>query len=118
MKNYSIKYCCYNKYSAIIYSTSFYNPLENVNDISKDLSHNLFNSCFILFDLLLSNGNSFNRFVEVYFNGKEIEKSSIHIVTINNTSNLSYINSHYKNRFHDINNSILSPSEKLKLLKS
>ena len=78
---------------------------------------NLSNAGFVLFDLLLSNGDSFNRFAEAYFDGYEIKRDMICVVSLNDTKQLKYINSHYKERTVELNNSVLTPSEKYKYSK-
>ena len=78
--NYSIEYRKYNKYLAVIYSSSNINPFDSIKEINNEMKHNSLKEGFVLFDLLLSNGNNFNRFFEAYFDGQEIKKESITVV--------------------------------------
>ena len=117
MTNYSIDYNKCSKYLAVIYSASYVNPFENIADITKEIQKKYLDTGFVLFDLLLSNGDSFNRFVEAYFDGREIKKDSICVVSLDDTKTLSKINSHYRGRNNELNNSVLSPSEKYKYSK-
>jgi hypothetical protein len=66
MTNYSIDFRKYNKYSAVIYSASYVNPFDSIAEITAEIKKHLTGTGFLLFDLLLSNGDSFNRFVEVF----------------------------------------------------
>lgn len=118
MTNYYIDFNKYNKYSAVIYSTSYRSPFDSIGSITEELRINLSEAGFILFDLLLSNGDSFNRFVEAYFDGKEIKRDSISVISINDMKQLKQINSHYNGHFDELNNSVLSPSERPKYSKA
>ena len=115
--NYSIEYRKHNKYLAVIYSSSYINPFDSIKEINNEMKHNSLKEGFVLFDLLLSNGNNFNRFFEAYFDGQEIKKESITVVVSKEIVNLKSINSHYKGRTKEVNNSVLSPSEKHKFLR-
>lgn len=115
--NYYIDYHKCNKYSAIVYSASYVNPFEEILDISLEIKKTLSYGGFVLFDLLLSNGDNFNRFAEAYFDGREIKRDSINIISLDNVKELKQINSYYKGRLAELNNSILTPSERFKYLK-
>ena len=116
--NYNIDYHKCNKYSAIVYSVSYINPFEEILDISLEIKKTLSDGGFVLFDLLLSNGDSFNRFAEAYFDGREIKKDSINIISLDNVMELRQINLHYKGCSSELNNSVLTPSERFKYLKA
>lgn len=117
MINYNIDFHkCY-KYSAVVYSASYINPFESIADITDEMKVNLSNAGFVLFDLLLSNGDSFNRFAEAYFDGHEIKRDTICVVSLNDKKQLKRINSHYRGRTAELNNSVLTPSEKYKYSK-
>ena len=115
--NYSIEYHKHNKYLAVIYSSSYINPFDSIKEINNDMKRNSSKEGFVLFDLLLSNGNNFNRFFEAYFDGQEIKRESVTIVGCKTIVDLKRINSHYIGRIKELNNSVLSPSEKYKLLR-
>lgn len=61
----------------IIFSTSYINPLENLDEISKQLSKKKFLGN-VVFDLLLINGFSSNRFIKGIFDGKNFDLSSFY----------------------------------------
>lgn len=112
MPNYCIDFHKCDKYSAVIYSASYKSPFESIADITKEIRINLSDAGFILFDLLLSNGDGFNRFAEAYFDGYEIKRETICVINLNDANQLKYFNSHYKGRTVELNNSVLAPSEK------
>lgn len=112
MKNYNIDYNTFIKYKAIVYSASYINPINDIDNIANDLVEKSISAGYVLFDFLLSNGNNFNRFAEVYFNGKSIEKETIYTISFSNKNDISTLNSHYTGRFKELNNSILSSKEK------
>ena len=118
LKNYCIDFCECDKYSIVVYSVSYINPFVDLNDISNKIKETSPVSGFVLFDLLLSNGDSFNRFAEAYFDGMEIKKGTISVVSLHNEKQLTQINSHFKGRFAELNNSVLSPSERLRFAKA
>lgn len=115
--NYSIEYHKYNKYLAVIYSSSYINPFDSIKQINDEMKHNSLKEGFVLFDLLLSNGNNFNRFFEAYFDGQEIKKETISVVVSQEIADIKIIDSHYRGRIKELNNSVLSPSEKYRFLK-
>ena len=63
-------------YPYIVFATSYQNPLDNKEAIEKDLSR-IGVKGKILFDLLLSHGNTPDRFFEAFFNGEKINEASI-----------------------------------------
>jgi hypothetical protein len=69
----------YNDIGYMIYSISEYNPVNSISKIEKELLQKTYtgNVCF---DLLLSNGNNFNRYLNAYFNGKSFNKDSYSIL--------------------------------------
>lgn len=66
--------------TVVVYATSCSNPLSDMEQLSNELSHTIQGSCNILFDLLLSNGDSYNRFVMCKFDGTTIVRESIDII--------------------------------------
>lgn len=75
MKNYEIqRFDNIGEYPFVIFSTSYVSPIETIMDIEQDLEA-LFKGK-VLFDLLLSNGVSSNRYLEANFDGKQFDYSS------------------------------------------
>ncbi|MFJ5717291.1 type II toxin-antitoxin system RnlB family antitoxin [Neobacillus sp. NPDC093127] len=74
MKNYEIQKLNYDDYPFVIYSTSYVNPIEDIDHIEEELK--LLFKGKVIFDLLLSNGASSNRFVEAEFDGDKFNYNS------------------------------------------
>lgn len=72
MKKYEIKLAVDNAGTCIIFSVDYRSPLEFINDIEIELrSAPLCQK--VIFDLLLSNGMTSNRYFEAFFNGQRLE---------------------------------------------
>jgi hypothetical protein len=115
MKNYKIMtYATEKPYEAIIYSMSFISPIEELEYIANDLKHININGK-ILFDLLICNGLSFNRYIEVLFNNGKFDKNSFSIIeeTKNMKSRGKMFYLHYT---ESIMNSVLTDKEKEEIL--
>lgn len=104
-------------FSAIVYSISYENPLQDINSISHDLFSDFQASCDVLFDLLLSNGEEFNRFILGHFDGKNLNYESLKIINISDQNMLKKINSYYSGKFAYLKNSVLNSSQILKYAK-
>lgn len=113
MNSFNIIYGKHGKYSAIIYPVSYVNPIDDIKLISKELREHLPAGCYVLFDLLLSNGDNFNRFSEVYFDGNEINSGSISVTEIP-TEELKKLNLYYRGKTKELSKSVLSTKEKYK----
>lgn len=92
----------------IVYAISFENPLHELDDISKELSLLVHSPCDILFDLLLSNGDEFNRFVLGRFDGTTVDYDSLRVIDLDDTVLVQKINSYYHGKYDYLNNSVLS----------
>lgn len=55
----------------IVYSTSFHSPTEQIKSIEKELIKKDFKGK-VIFDFLLTNGDTKQRYFETFFDGKEI----------------------------------------------
>lgn len=64
----------------IAYATSYLNPLSDMMEVSREISSIISSPCELLFDLLLANGDSFNRYAICKFDGKNILCESIDII--------------------------------------
>ena len=113
MNSFNIVYEQHGKYSAIVYPISYQNPIEDIQLISRELMNHLPAGSYVLFDLLLSNGDNFNRFAEVIFNGSEISRKEIKVATIP-ISLIQSLDSYYHGRIKELNKSVLSNKEKYK----
>lgn len=63
----------------LIFSTGYDSPLGYISTLGKELSAMDFTGT-VLFDLLLCNGNAYNRFVEIPFTLGRFNRSSMSIV--------------------------------------
>lgn len=78
MKTYEIQKIGDNHpYLFLVLSTSYCSPLDYLSDVAESLGQECKGK--ILFDLLLTNGNSSNRYIEAEFNGLEFDYSSFKI---------------------------------------
>ncbi|MGI6721774.1 MAG: type II toxin-antitoxin system RnlB family antitoxin [Anaerovoracaceae bacterium] len=119
MKNYNIVYCANsnNRYAAIVYSSSYVNPLDEIDVISKELRQHIGDrqeKKAIVFDLLLSNGESFNRFVEGVFDGSSISFDSLKTIDALDDDFLTNVNRFYKNNKNVLSRGVLSARQKFK----
>ncbi|MBS5934615.1 MAG: type II toxin-antitoxin system RnlB family antitoxin [Clostridiales bacterium] len=66
------------KYKYVVIATSYVNPVDELYNIENDLRQQEFIGQ-VVFDLLLCNGITDNRYIEVYFNGNtfDINQSKI-----------------------------------------
>jgi hypothetical protein len=113
MNSFNIIYKQCGKYSAIVYPVSYLNPIDDFQLISVELRKHLPAGCYVLFDLLLSNGDNFNRFAELYYNGEELSPRLISITEVN-SNDLKRLNLYYRGKTKELSKSVLSPRERYK----
>jgi Antitoxin to bacterial toxin RNase LS or RnlA len=107
MKNYHIQEVNLNEYKYIVFSCSYVNPTEELNQIEQEL-HGYCGK--VLFDLLLSNGFNSNRYVEAIYNGKEFVSFK---VIENIDPQIKEISGHfYRSHLEYLDNSVLSNAQK------
>ena len=118
MKRYDIKKIEYNEYKVIIFSTSYETPLQDINEISKELCSNIQPKAKVIFDLLLNMGNNSERFAEAFFDGFEFAKTSFKYIDVDKKSEIRKLSSTYfKSNSDLLDNSILSSVQKKMLVK-
>jgi hypothetical protein len=66
-------------YRYIVWSVGFLSPTDYLDEVAADLAQRGVRGA-ILFDLLLSNGNGYNRFVEAKFDGRAFDIGSFRVV--------------------------------------
>ena len=113
MNSFNIIYEQCGKYAAIVYPVSYLNPIDELQVISKELRKHLSAGCYVLFDLLLSNGDNFNRFAELYYDGNEPSTNRI-IITEVSSDERKRLNLHYRGKVKELSRSVLSPRERYK----
>ncbi|MDF2546107.1 MAG: hypothetical protein K0R93_1005 [Anaerosolibacter sp.] len=74
MKAFQIEKVNDTEYSVIVMSTSYINPIDEIEDIEEYLRKNFKGK--VLFDMLLKNGISSNRFIEAIFDGEKFDLQS------------------------------------------
>lgn len=100
-------------YSHIIYADSYINPLLNIDSLTEKLLTKNVQACNILVDLLLSNGENYNRFAKAYFNGKSIERNSLEVVELDEIS-VKKVNGYYSKNKKIISKGVLVESQYMK----
>ena len=114
MNSFNIIYEQHGKYSAIVYPVSYLNPIDEIQLISIELRKHLPAGCYVLFDLLLSNGNNFNRFAEAFFDGNDINIGSVSVTEVPKEE-LKKLNLYYRGKTKELSKSVLSTKEKYQL---
>jgi len=115
-KTYYIEKINGGSYPCIIFSTSYVSPMDQLEIVENDLKK-IGVMGNILFDLLLSHGNTPDRFYEVLFNGEKIDIDSLRRVE-SISDNIKQISSDfYHNHVHFLKNSILSNPQKFLIKK-
>lgn len=71
----------------VVFSTTYINPISYLPAIEKDLGK-MDSNGKIIFDLLLSNGHSFNRFVEGAVSNGKVDRRSMKVVTSSSLDNI------------------------------
>jgi hypothetical protein len=99
----------------VIFCTTYVNPISYLPSIENDLKKALFNGK-VIFDLLLANGYTSNRFIQASVVDNKIDKGSMKV--INRVSNLVLEKSRefYKNNRSFIEDSSLTDKEQQELL--
>ena len=75
-------------YSAVVYSCSYDSPISYLLDIEHQLKELGIKTGYILFDTLLSKGNSSTRFFEAKFEDTKFIKSSIKNIEVPKNSEI------------------------------
>ncbi|WP_170075067.1 type II toxin-antitoxin system RnlB family antitoxin [Paraclostridium dentum] len=117
MESYKIKEINDFEYKLIVFSTDYISPFEHLTNIEENLK--LINySGKIIFDLLLVNGNTSNRFMEVFFDGNEFDKKSFRIANKLSNEIKNITSSFYSENICIVENSRLSNPIKFLIKKN
>jgi hypothetical protein len=113
MKGYELLTVNYNEYKFLVLSTSFETPLNHINEITTELSENGSNDYKVIFDMLLSIGNTSERFVEAKFDGDKLNQSSFNYIHVNKKDDLRKISTQFlKENCYLLDNSVLNSYQK------
>ena len=99
----------------VVFSTAYINPIAYLSKIEEDLRDIKFDGQ-VIFDLLLSNGYSSNRFVQATVKDSQINKSSIKILKTVDSLLLKKSHDFYSKNRKFVENSILGEQEQKELL--
>ncbi|MDO9304702.1 MAG: type II toxin-antitoxin system RnlB family antitoxin [Sulfuricurvum sp.] len=114
MKDYQVKKD--NELGYMIYSTSEHNPTDCISKIEKELIKKSYKGN-VFFDLLLSNGNNFNRYLKAYFDGNNFQKDSYVIIAEPQIELKKKSVEFYQRNIELLENSILSKPIKFMIKK-
>ncbi|WP_411829495.1 type II toxin-antitoxin system RnlB family antitoxin [Pseudomonas shirazica] len=66
----------------VVTATSYENPLSSLSIIAKEMRNSRHSSKeVVIFDLLCSNGEEWNRFASMSYNGTDFEKNTFNIIS-------------------------------------
>jgi Antitoxin to bacterial toxin RNase LS or RnlA len=93
----------------VVYSTSYKNPIAYLKKIEEDLDKIEFKGevVLVIFDLLLCNGYSSNRFIQAEFFNRQIDRLSIKVLKNIDSALLEKSQEFYQENQHFLENSIL-----------
>ena len=104
------------KYAGIVYAASYLNPLCDVAEVEKGLQEMNIQPGVVLFDLLLTNGDNFNRFAEVVYDGTKLHLQNAKVVKLD-TPFRKRIDNFYKGKAKLVSGGVLSPSQRFNFAK-
>lgn len=101
----------------IIFSTTYVSPLDFINDIENELRRIVNYSVEVVFDFLLSSGNSQERFGRINYTGSEFDMRSFQFINVSKKNDLRKVSAnYYKDKDQNLENSILTSIQK-KMIK-
>lgn len=103
-------------YDTIVYAINYMNPLSNLADLEDSLAATRVGSGYVLVDLLLCNGNNFNRFAQFYYDGDKITRSTIDIAELRKKEEI-FVNDFYKGHKSVLAKGVLTPREYMQFVK-
>lgn len=103
--------------SALIFSTNFDSPMNNLGSVEIEL-HNNGVKGQVFFDLLLSNGNTSDRYYSAFFDGVKLIEDSIKKVVKPPQDIQEKSRSFYYKRPHILKNSVLNKTQRFLVKKN
>lgn len=114
MKTFEIKKIEDPENICLVLSNSFINPIQELELIEENLRNDFIGK--VIFDLLLSNGNTSNRFLEAMFDGNKFDYSSFKITDVD--AKIKEISANfYKNNENFMDSVVVSNAFKFLLKK-
>ena len=80
----------------IIFSTTYVSPLDFIKDIENDLRSIINYSIDVIFDFLLSSGNSQERFGRINYTGSGFDMRSFQFISVPKKNNLRKVSANFK----------------------
>lgn len=114
MKDYQVKK--YNNFDCIVFSVSEYNPTDFLSSIEHDLIENNYIGD-VIFDLLLANGNNYNRYLKAKFDGKVFKSDSYTLIEDPKYELKKRSLDFYRDNINFLENSIISKPLKFMIKK-
>ena len=104
------------EYKLLVLSVSYVSPFDEIEELEKDLKEMNFKGV-VLFDLILCNGVSPNRFIKAYFDGNSFDSNTFEVVS-NIKDDIKLISSSfYKDNNDLIDKGVLSKQHSFLLKK-
>ena len=108
-----VKQINFDKYSGVVYSCSYDSPVSYLLDIEKQIRELGIGDGYILFDTLLSKGNSSTRFLEAKFEDGKFIKASIKNIEVPKNSEIRKAACEiYRESVINLNKSVLTEVQK------
>ena len=102
-----------NSVYGLVFSTSFISPLKFLTEIEEELGSKVHERIEVVFDFLLSSGNTNERFAKVIFDGKSFDKSSFQFIKLEKKNTIRDLAADfYKTSIGHVDNSILTSVQK------
>lgn len=118
MEKFEVKFlndACF-KYDIIIFSKSYDSPFDYLDDLEKELKVYCHKSKTIIFDSLLTTGNTSTRFTEACFYEDGFDYDSFKVTKLDRSSPLrKYCSEYFRNNRRILEQSIL-PSVQIQML--
>jgi len=101
---------------AVVYSLSYDSPMNHLPSIELELEQNGTKGD-VFFDLLLSNGNTSDRFYQAFFDGKRLVETTIKQVSNPSETIQAKALDFYHQRIKHLNTSVLTKTQKFLIKK-
>ncbi len=112
MSIYEILPCNDKLYMCIIFPTSYYDPLKDIDFLTKQLNEKYTISGYVLFDFLLSTGNTSERFAKVFFDKNFVTNTFSYITLDTNDTIRDEVSNFLKRNSFYMSYSVLTNSQR------
>ena len=99
------------EYKYVVFATSYENPINQLDDIENELRNKKY-SGEVLFDLLLCNGMSSNRYLVMNFDGEYFDVFSSKVIKNLSKVTERYLYNYFKDKPLQIKNSVLPKAQR------